>query len=103
MTPTIVHQPRVAWDAARAIIRATYAADFDAFADCVHDVLGPRLHDDLRATRGRVLTGLFGADGDQHVLNVEAGRWRVILEDLLRTRPDLTDAVRALTEQAPRP
>jgi hypothetical protein len=31
--------------------------------------------------------------GDRHVADIELGRWRVRLEDLLRTRPDLIDEV----------
>jgi hypothetical protein len=37
--------------------------------------------------------------GDRHAADVEAGKWRVRLEDLLRNRPDLVPAVIELTTE----
>ena len=41
------------------------------------------------------------APGDRYVTDVEAGKWRVKLEDLLRARPDLADEVLRLAGMAP--
>jgi hypothetical protein len=49
-----------------------------------------------------VFTNLVWNDGDRYVTDVEAGKWRVRLEELLRTRPELADAVQELTAMVPR-
>jgi hypothetical protein len=55
------------------------------------------MHSALAATRRRVL-----ADERTDIVHVEAGAWRVRLEDLLRVRPDLAEEVAALAASAPR-
>ena len=56
----------------------------------------------LEDTRARVLDNYYRTGGDRYVTDVEAGKWRVRLEDLLRTRPDLAGTVIELTAMAPR-
>lgn len=101
MAQTVIHQPRVAWDAARAFVRAAAGPRYDDFADEVLGRLGPEIHDELAGTRGRVLSASIRAPGERYATDVEAGRWRVRLEDLLRRRPDLVDDVLGLTGMAP--
>jgi hypothetical protein len=101
MAQTVIHQPRVAWDGARAFVRAAAGRQYDGFADEVLGRLGPEIHDELAGTRERVLSASIKAPGDRYATDVEAGRWRVKLEDLLRTRPDLLDEVLRLTGMAP--
>ncbi len=71
MTQT-VHQPRVAWDGARAFVQAAGSPHSEQFA----------------------------ARGDRYAADVESGKWRVRLEDLLRRKPELTEAVLELTGEA---
>jgi hypothetical protein len=96
MTQMVIHQPRVAWDGARAFVRSAAGPDYDVFAGQVRSRLGFEFSDELANTRRRLLTAWAETLGDRHVADIELGRWRVRLEDLLRTRPDLIDSVRDL-------
>jgi hypothetical protein len=100
MPQTIIHQPRIAWDGARAFVRAAGSQHYEGFAARVLARLGSELYGDFADTRQRLLTALVETGGDRYASDVEAGKWRVRLEDLLRRRPDLTDAVRDLTSEA---
>jgi hypothetical protein len=100
MPQTIIHQPRVAWDGARAFVRAAGSQHYEGFAARVLARLGRELYGDFADTRQRLLTALVETGGDRQASDVEAGKWRVRLEDLLRRRPDLTDAVLDLTSEA---
>lgn len=102
MTQLVIHQPRVAWDGARAFVRAAEGPGYDAFAAAVHDRLGPTLYGELANTRHRLLTAQLAATIDGPLADAEVGMWRVRLEDLLRGRPDLVDTVLELGELAPR-
>ena len=103
MSQSVIHQPRVAWDAARAFVRAAGAPGYDAFAGRVLSRLGTDLYGELADTRARLLSAsVESSDDDRFTVDVEAGKWRVRMEDLLRTRPDLVPVVRELTEAAPR-
>jgi hypothetical protein len=99
---TVLHQPRVAWDAARAFVRIVQTPYYEQFADLVLDRLGPDSYLQLRETYDRVLDNLHRTGGDRYVTDLEAGRWRVRLDELLRARPDLTGAVIELTAMVPR-
>ncbi|MFJ1539415.1 hypothetical protein ACIODS_12800 [Micromonospora chalcea] len=80
----VIHQPRVAWDAARVIGAAIH--DEELFRWLRHELgalLGPATEAALDETRDRVRRA-----GDAR-LPVETGVWRVRLEDSLRGRPDL--------------
>jgi hypothetical protein len=102
MTQTVIHQPRVVWDAAMAFVRITTNPYYEAFADHVFDRLGRDAFDHLEATRAKVLDNLVRTGGDRYVTDLEAGKWRVRLDELLRARPDLTGAVIELTAMVPR-
>jgi hypothetical protein len=97
----VTHQPRVAWDGARAFVRAAGSPHSEGFAALVLSRLGAETYGHFADTRQRLLTALVETGGDQYASDVEAGKWRVWLEDLLRTRPELTDTVRELTTEAP--
>ncbi len=97
---TVIHQPRIAWDGARALVRAAGSAHSDRFAARVLSELGSEVYGQFADTRHRLLTALVETGGDRYASDVEAGRWRVWLEDLLRTRPELAEAVVELTAEA---
>jgi hypothetical protein len=97
MTQSVIHQPRVAWDGARAFVRAAGGPRYDAFAGQVISRLGTELYAQLADTRERILTAWAQTGGDRHITDTELGKWRVRLDDLLRTRPELTEAIRDLT------
>jgi len=99
MTQT-VHQPRVAWDGARAFVQAAGSPRSEQFAARVLSRLGSEVYGQFADTRQRLLTALVETGGDRHAADVEAGKWRVRLEDLLRQHPQLTDAVQDLTSEA---
>ena len=102
MTSMVTHQPRVAWDGARAFVRIAQTPYYDDFAVNVLRRLGPEQYDMLEDTRARVLDNLSRTGGDRYITDVEAGKWRVRLEDLLRSRPDLIGTVLELTSMVPR-
>jgi hypothetical protein len=97
MAQSVIHQPRVAWDGARAFVRAAGGPHYDAFAARVASRLGTDLDGQLAETRRRIQTAYAETGGDQQMVNIELGRWRVRLEDLLRSRPESVDAVRELS------
>ncbi|WP_249997591.1 hypothetical protein [Actinoplanes sp. M2I2] len=94
---TVIHQPRVAWDAARAFVRAAGSAHSEGFAARVLSRLGSEMYGHFADTRQRLLTAFVETGGDRYASDLEAGKWRVRLEDLLRSRPELTGAVIELT------
>jgi hypothetical protein len=92
---TVVHHPRVAWDTARLIVEAV--SDEQLFAWLRQELgglLGAAARDALTDTRDRLRRA-----GDARV-PVEAGLWRVRLEDMLRERPELAGDVSAFTAVA---
>jgi len=102
MTPTVTHQPRVAWDGARAFVRIAQTPYYDDFAVQVLRRLGPDQYEMLEDTRARVLDNYYRTGGDRYITDVEAGKWRARLEDLLQSRPDLAGTVIELTSIVPR-
>ncbi|OJF15324.1 hypothetical protein [Couchioplanes caeruleus] len=103
MGQPVIHHARVAWDAARAFVRAAGGPDHEAFSGRVLSRLGADMYGELANTRQRLLScSAESSDSDRFTTDVEAGKWRVRLEDLLRGRPDLITALRELTEVAPR-
>jgi hypothetical protein len=98
---SVIHQPRVAWEGARAFVRAAGSQQSEAFAARVLSRLGSEMFGQFADTRQRLLTALVETGGDRYAGDVEAGKWRVRLEELLLTRPDLTPAVVELTNEAP--
>jgi hypothetical protein len=99
MTQT-VHQPRVAWDGARAFVQAAGSPHSEQFAARVLSRLGSEAYGQFADTRQRLLTALVQTGGDRYAADVEAGKWRVRLEDLLRRKPELTQALLDLTGEA---
>jgi hypothetical protein len=97
---TVIHQPRVAWDGARAIVRVAGSAHYEGFADHVLQHLGIGMYGDFADTRQRLLTAFVETGGDQYAADVEAGKWRVRLEDLLHEHPELSGAILDLTSEA---
>jgi hypothetical protein len=102
MTQLVVNQPRIAWDCARAFVRAAESPGYDAFAAAVHARLGPTCYGELATTRYRLLTEQLAATIDGPLGEAEVGIWRVRLDDLMRARPDLVGAVQELSGLAPR-
>jgi hypothetical protein len=97
---TVIHQPRVAWDGARAFVRAAGSAHYEGFANRLLRDLGSQLYGDFADTRQRLLTAYVETGGDRFVADVEAGKWRVRLEDLLRERPELAGPVLELIAES---
>ncbi|MET0422564.1 MAG: hypothetical protein ABW046_01730 [Actinoplanes sp.] len=100
MQTTVTHQPRVAWDGARAFVKAAGSAHYEGFAARVLSRLGSESYGAFADTRQHLLTALVETGGDRYVADVEAGKWRVRLEDLLRTKPELLAGVQELTRDA---
>ncbi len=98
----VIHHPRVAWDGACAFVRVAGTPAYPVFADYVRAWLGPDLHASLQDTHERVFANLVWNDGDRHVTDVEAGKWRARLEDLLHSHPELAGTVQELTAMVPR-
>jgi hypothetical protein len=93
----VQHQPRIAWEGARAFVRAARSPGFFEFGWQVRELLGPEIYAQLDASREHLLASDIRTGGDRHAGDVEAGKWRWRLQDLLSTRPDLTGAVVELT------
>jgi hypothetical protein len=99
MARIVIHQPKVAWDGARAFVGAAGGAEYSALATEMLGKLGTDWYGELANTRQRLQTATVQSDSDEHtVADVEVARWRVRLEDLMRRRPDLISAVQELTE-----
>ncbi|NUR62742.1 MAG: hypothetical protein HOV87_29415 [Catenulispora sp.] len=99
MTVTVMHQPRIAWDASRTLVDVV-CSDVETFAwyrDRVADLLGAACREQLLATRARLENPLR-----DDAVAVEAGLWRVRFEDELRTHADLTEGLHLLTMAARR-
>jgi hypothetical protein len=95
MTQAVIHQPRVAWDGARAFVRAAGSADAERFALLVLDRLGEESHAQFLDTAQKLRAW---TSGDRYATDVESGKWRVRLDDLLQTRPDLIPVILDLTK-----
>jgi hypothetical protein len=103
MTQSVIHQPRVAWEAARAFVRMAAGPSYDAYAGRVLSRLGTEMYGELANTRQRLLeASVQSSDSDRFTADIEAGRWRVRLEDLLRNDPSLVTPLLELTEAAAR-
>jgi hypothetical protein len=98
MSQEVIHHPRVAYDAARAIVSVASADDVKLltwFATRVADVLGPAYRLALMDTRYKLID-----PARPETPMVETGVWRVRLEDFLRARPELTEDVHVLSADA---
>jgi hypothetical protein len=99
-TQTVIHHPRIAWEGARAFVRAAGSQNYQGFAARVLAELGSEFYGQFADSRQRLLTALVETGGDRYAGDVEAGKWRVRLDDLLRNQPGLTHTVRELTAEA---
>jgi hypothetical protein len=97
MTQQVIHQPRVAWDAAMAFVQAAGSDQYDAFAGRVYERLGVEVYGELGYTRRRLLMAEAEMPGDQYIFDIEAGKWRVRLQDLMQQRPDVVSTLQELT------
>ena len=97
MAGRTLHQPRVAWDAARVLVSVASASDelFRWFSNRIGELLGEPYRQTLFETRSR-LGPLPSFDG----WSVQAGLWRVRLEDVLRSEPMLAEDLRILSLHA---
>jgi hypothetical protein len=97
MAGRTLHQPRVAWDAARVLVSVASAGDdlFRWFSNRIGELLGEPYRQSLFETRAR-LGPLPSFDG----WSLQAGIWRVRIEDVLRDDPTLAEDLRILTLHA---
>jgi hypothetical protein len=94
MNQSVIHQPRVAWDGARAFVAATTSTCYPWLSDQIGRELGVTYQRQLAETQE-----LLMSDIEPDLTHVEAGVWRVRLEDLLRYRPELTGMLAALVRE----
>ncbi|MEW2591224.1 hypothetical protein [Micromonospora aurantiaca] len=91
----VIHQPRVAWDAARVIGGAIHDEQlFGWLRGELGALMGPAAAVALDESRDRVRWA-----GDAR-LPVETGVWRVRLEDSLRQHPDLAGGLAGVVSTA---
>src|SRR5689334_20622368 len=93
------HVQRIAWDGARVIVRACADRDWVIwFANWINAQAGPPFGQLVMECHDR-LTVAYGYEAAA----LEAGMWRVRLQDLMLERPDLVEPlariVRDATEQ----
>lgn len=92
---TTTHVPRVAWDAARAIVHAS-GAQAAWFANWLTTHAGPQ-YGRLVIESGNRLAARRGFE----TVAVEAGVWRVRLDDLLHQRPELVEPLARMIRETP--
>ncbi|MEU8005525.1 hypothetical protein AB0B66_30580 [Catellatospora sp. NPDC049111] len=97
MNGMVRHQPRVAFDAARVLVDVAggEAGLFAWYAEQLVVMFGPSCRRELSATRKELTTSPRANTRD-----VEGGKWRARIEDLLRTRPEVTESLHQLTLSA---
>jgi hypothetical protein len=88
MTTRVLHPPRVAWDLARTTVAMAAAAEdrYRWFEGQIEQRLGLAFARELRRTRERMYDEAFS-----DVRNIELGRWRVRIEDVLLEDPLLAE------------
>jgi hypothetical protein len=95
MEANVLHQPRVAFDAARILLDVSSAGDEDLYrwyGDQLSVVLGSSYLHKLGATRNE----LKRSERDD-TRSTEAGKWRVRFEDELRTHSGVAESLQHLT------
>jgi hypothetical protein len=95
MSVNVIHQPRVAWDAAQMMILSCMSGHFGWMCDRVEELFGPEYANALLQSLMKL----------QHstrldIRQVELGTWRVRLEDALRGRPELAERLHAVVTEA---
>ena len=92
----ILQHPRLAWDGARVFVRAIDSEDLYWWLHArLGELVGPGYQQALADSWNR----LWWSERPDAPY-VEAGLWRVRLEDCLRTRPDLAAPLHALIQEA---
>lgn len=94
MTSGVVHQPRIAFDGAVALVRAAQGESTVAlwYADQLAALTSEQYAAEFWMTRTRL--------GEApEAWTAETGKWRVRLEDALQTRPKLAAALTGLTTE----
>lgn len=96
MQAPVIHHPRLAWDGARALVHcAQEAAAHHWLLERLIELLPPEHVRHYLHTHAR-LSAPDRVDADL----VEAGVWRVRLEDLMRVRPELAPPLQDLLHEA---
>jgi hypothetical protein len=96
MAGQVLHQPRLAWDGARVIVRVADSGHlYGWLSEQIGRVLGPAYRQALFDSRNRLWS-----TGRPDAPQVEAGLWRARLEDALRANPDLVAPLRELIHEA---
>ena len=91
----MINAERLAWDAARAVVRLLEDDRYEWLSTRIGALLGPERQLALSDSYTRMS---WSARSDASM--VEAGLWRAQLVDLLHARPELADPVRQLIEEA---
>ena len=92
-TQNVIHRPRVAWDGARAFVQVIEAGRYRWLSE----QLGARIG---REAQDHALACVVRLGARQGSELAEAGMWRVFLDDLLSARPDLTQPLLELIDEA---
>jgi len=93
MTQYVIHRPRVAWDGARAFMAVIEAGGYQWLARTLGERVGREAQDHVLACVVR-----FGARPESQL--AETGMWRVYLDDLLGSRPDLARPLLDIIDEA---
>jgi hypothetical protein len=91
----MINAERLAWDAARVVVRTLEDDRYEWLSARVGELLGPEPQLALSDSYTR-MSWRTRSDASM----IEAGLWRAQLVDLLHARPELADRVRQLTEEA---
>jgi hypothetical protein len=95
MSVTVIHQPRVAWDAARMMISSCMTGHFGWMCDHIGDLFGSEFANALWQT----LMHLQHSERD-NIRQIELGLWRVRFEDAMLRMPALAAPLQALVVEA---
>jgi hypothetical protein len=95
MSVTVIHQPRVAWDAAQMMISSCMSGQFGWMCDQIQELFGPEFANALWQT----LMNLQHSDR-LDIREVELGLWRVRFEDAMLYDPPLAARLQALVLEA---
>ncbi len=95
MSVNVIHQPRVAWDAAQMMISCCMTGHFGWMCDHIGDLFGPEYANALWQT----LMRLQHSERD-NIRQVELGLWRVRFEDAMLANPPLAAQLHTLVLEA---
>ena len=95
MSVTVIHQPRVAWDAAQQMISSCMSGQFGWMCDHIQELFGSEYANALWQT----LMNLQHSER-LDIREVELGLWRVRFEDAMLDDPPLAARLHALVMEA---